>query len=161
MGLWTKSFFLFLHGGFGKMLGILPLFRSLNVEETSRILCTARPEVEVQGESYKHAATIDTLPEDVLLEIFYSYQTDDDLRSPLIPAPCRWLALVHVCRRWRQIVFESPLRLDLQLLCTYRTPVRKNLGFWPPFPIVIEHCHNQELLVTKIISLLPSNIPIV
>ena len=50
-----------------------------------------------------------------------------------------WQVLVHVCRRWRNIVFASPGRLDLTLLCTYGTPVRKNLGFWPPFPIVVDY----------------------
>lgn len=50
-----------------------------------------------------------------------------------------WLTLVHVCRRWRQIVFASPLRLDLQLICTHGTPVRKNLHCWPAFPIVIDY----------------------
>ena len=50
-----------------------------------------------------------------------------------------WHTLIHVCRRWRQVVFASPIRLDLQLLCTYGTPVRKNLGCWPAFPIVIDY----------------------
>jgi hypothetical protein len=45
---------------------------------------------------------------------------------------------VHVCRRWRQIVFESPHRLDLKIRCTSKTPVRKNLGIWPVFPIAID-----------------------
>ena len=50
-----------------------------------------------------------------------------------------WQRLVHVCQRWRRIIFASPLRLDLTLLCTYGTPVRKNLGCWPPFPIVVDY----------------------
>ena len=45
--------------------------------------------------------------------------------------------LVHVCRKWRQIIFDSPHRLNLRILCTYRTPVRKNLGVGPAFPIDI------------------------
>jgi len=44
-----------------------------------------------------------------------------------------------VCRGWRQIIFESPHRLNLQILCTYGTPVRKDLGIWPAFPIVIHY----------------------
>jgi hypothetical protein len=31
-----------------------------------------------------------------------------------------WQVLVHVCRRWRSIVFGSPRRLNLQLFCTSR-----------------------------------------
>ena len=50
-----------------------------------------------------------------------------------------WRRLIHVCRRWRYIIFASPLRLDLQLLCTHGTPVRKNLGYWPPIPLIIDY----------------------
>jgi hypothetical protein len=44
---------------------------------------------------------------------------------------------VHVCRRWRYIIFESPIRLNLQLFCTETSPVRKLLDVWPPYPLVI------------------------
>ncbi|KAH9968522.1 hypothetical protein BGW80DRAFT_1337992, partial [Lactifluus volemus] len=37
--------------------------------------------------------------------------------------PWKWHRLVHVCRRWRHIIFDSPRSLDLQLFCTYGTPV--------------------------------------
>ena len=43
---------------------------------------------------------------------------------------------MHVCRRWRHIIFESPLRLDLQILCTYKT-FRQDLGIWPALPLSI------------------------
>ena len=46
---------------------------------------------------------------------------------------------MHVCRRWRQVIFASPHRLDLQILCTYGTPVRKSLGIWPAFPIILDY----------------------
>ena len=36
-----------------------------------------------------------------------------------------WRTLVHVCRRWRSVVFGSPLRLNPQLLHTDKTPVRE------------------------------------
>jgi hypothetical protein len=39
---------------------------------------------------------------------------------------------VHVCRRWRSIVFGSPRRLNLQLVGTPKTPVRDILDIWPP-----------------------------
>jgi hypothetical protein len=42
-----------------------------------------------------------------------------------------------VCQRWRYVVFDSPRRLDLQLLCTDRTPVTNMLDIWPGLPIVI------------------------
>jgi hypothetical protein len=46
-------------------------------------------------------------------------------------------ALMHVCRRWRQITFESPRRLHIHVCCTNRTPVKRCLGIWPNIPIHI------------------------
>jgi hypothetical protein len=46
-----------------------------------------------------------------------------------------WHTLVHVCRHWRNIVFGSPLRLNLQLLCKASTPVKERLDVWPALPI--------------------------
>jgi hypothetical protein len=50
-----------------------------------------------------------------------------------------WLTLAHVCRRWRHVVFGSPIRLDLRIFCTERTPVRKwkSLDIWPEFPLAL------------------------
>ena len=74
--------------------------------------------------------TIDILPEDVLLQIFDHY----------VARPSRyegWEMLVHVCQKWRYVVFGSPLRLNLQIRCSARTPVREKLAVWPPLPITI------------------------
>ncbi|KAH9971588.1 hypothetical protein BGW80DRAFT_1561586 [Lactifluus volemus] len=77
--------------------------------------------------------TICSLPDDVLLDIFEFCLPD------LVGRRARaWPKLVHVCQRWRYIVFASPLRLDLRLLCTERTPVRRTLDVWPPLPVEIE-----------------------
>ena len=89
------------------------------------------------GESYRHATTISTLSDDVLLEIFDFCR--ETLRYNSLPG-WKWHLLVHVCRGWRQTIFESPHRLNLRILCTYGTPVRKDLGIWPPaFPIAISY----------------------
>jgi hypothetical protein len=82
--------------------------------------------------------TIDILPDIVLLEIFDFYRARSlyFLRSFEL---WRWHTLVHVCQRWRYIIFASPRRLDLQLHCTERTPVDKLLKLWPPLPIMIEY----------------------
>ena len=74
--------------------------------------------------------TIDMLPEEILLEVFAVYMC-------VVENNYEWETLVHVCRRWRSIVFAAPRRLNLQLLCTYRTPVSKMLDIWPALPIVI------------------------
>jgi hypothetical protein len=48
-----------------------------------------------------------------------------------------WQSLVHVCQRWRCLVFASPRRLNLQLYCTPRTPARDRLDLWPALPLII------------------------
>ena len=48
-----------------------------------------------------------------------------------------WQSLVHVCRRWRGLVFASPRRLNLRLFCTTRTPARGTLDIWPALPLLI------------------------
>ncbi|KAH9974466.1 hypothetical protein BGW80DRAFT_1559958 [Lactifluus volemus] len=77
--------------------------------------------------------TICSLPDEVLLDIF-----EFCLLDPL----CRvrtWPKLVHVCQRWRYIMFASPLRLNLRLFCTFSTPVRRTMDVWPPLPIEIHY----------------------
>ena len=48
-----------------------------------------------------------------------------------------WQSLVHVCRRWRNLVLGSPRRLNLQLYCTPKTPARDRLDVWPAFPLIV------------------------
>jgi hypothetical protein len=79
--------------------------------------------------------TIEILPEDVLLEIFDHYvaEANEDRKYE------EWHILVHVCQKWRYVVFQSPLRLNLRILCSAGTPVKEKLAIWPPLPITIEH----------------------
>ena len=72
--------------------------------------------------------TIDALPSIALLEIFDFYLSE---------LYASWRTLVHVCRRWRKIVFKSPCRLNLELSCSFGRPVRTALDIWPPLPINI------------------------
>ena len=78
--------------------------------------------------------TFDMLPDDVLLEIFCFHADKQTFRKKEIE---EWIKLAHVCRRWRSVVFQSPLRLNLRLLCTPRTPLRDTLYIWPPLPLII------------------------
>jgi hypothetical protein len=71
------------------------------------------------------------LPDIPLLRIFDFYMYEERRRLEA------WQTLVHVCRKWRIIVFGSPRRLDLRLYCTDNTPVRETLDVWPPLPIVV------------------------
>ena len=79
--------------------------------------------------------TIDVLPDVALLEIFDFYVDEEDIES--------WHTLVHVSRKWRNLVLGSPRRLNLRLCCTARMPVRKTLDVWPSLPIVVmSYGHN-------------------
>ena len=68
------------------------------------------------------AITIDDLPDDVLLAIF-NFHVDKHQGLPVSIFDCHrireiesWQSLVHVCRRWRGLVFASPRRLNLRLV---------------------------------------------
>ena len=76
-------------------------------------------------------ATIDVLPDDVLLKLFAFYVDETRWMDG-------WHLLVHVCRKWRNIVLGSPLQLGLQLVQTEKRPIGKTLNVWPPLPIVIK-----------------------
>ncbi|KAI0274312.1 hypothetical protein BGY98DRAFT_1178530 [Russula aff. rugulosa BPL654] len=97
--------------------------------------------------------TIDILPDDVLLEIFdflvvefNGFETEN-----------WWRTLVHECRRWRNLIFWSSHRLNLQLVCSDRTHVRKMLDLWPPLPIVIHHSNRRKSGGDNIIAALERN----
>ena len=83
------------------------------------------------------------LPDVALLRIF-------DFYMPWISVVNRkeslkeWHTLVHVCRRWRSVVFGSPRRLELRLYCEAKTPARKMLNIWPPLPIDVS-CNGHEV----------------
>ena len=99
------------------------------------------------------------LPDDVLLEVFDFYvdknkQTGGDSH---IHAE-EWIRLVHVCRRWRNVVFRSPHRLNLRLVCTNRTPARNTLYIWPPLPLIIRDVFSYKPFdVNSIIAALMHN----
>ena len=47
---------------------------------------------------------------------------------------------MHICRKWRRIVFAAQVDLHLRLFCTHGTPVRRTLDCWPvTLPIVVEY----------------------
>jgi len=103
--------------------------------------------------------TIDILTGDVLLGIFDFYMAT---AYPLKPDD-RWQTLVHVCRKWRNVIFESPRRLNLQLVCSHRTPVREMLDIWPLLPIMvhsmghIDHSTDSKSGLDNIVAALEHN----
>jgi hypothetical protein len=104
--------------------------------------------------------TIDHFPDDVLLAIFDFYVFKDhdlDLRELSGRDTKRkmesWQSLVHVCRRWRSLVFVSPHRLKLQLFCVTGGYSRKSLDVWPALPLVIQgHVYDSSVnnVITKL-----------
>ena len=92
--------------------------------------------------------TIDMLPDVALLTVFDFY-VDVDIEE--------WQTLVHVCRKWRNTVFGSPRRLNLQIICKASTPVRETLDVWPPLPIAIRGYWDATLGVNNILAALEHN----
>jgi hypothetical protein len=83
------------------------------------------------------------LPDDVLLEIFDFYvgeedEGDEDEDVLFKGGIEEWQTLVHVCWRWRSLVFGSPRRLNLRLVCTLETPARDTLDAWPSLPLLVQ-----------------------
>lgn len=77
---------------------------------------------------------IEMLPDEILLEIFDFHRLATlDNSSDL----WQWHRLAHVCHRWRNLIFESPRRLDLRLAYTYKNPPRKSLDLWPDLPVSV------------------------
>ena len=83
----------------------------------------------------------DMLPDDVLLTVF-GFCSDN------------WRTLIHVCRRWRSLVFGSARRLNLQLVCSAETPARDTLDIWPPFPLVVRDYYGRPESVDNIVAVL-------
>jgi hypothetical protein len=113
------------------------------------------PPVMISIPPYVPRVTIDMLPDVALLEIFdfYVHGTWE--------GPAAWYKLVHVSRKWRNVVFGSPSRLDLRLYCKAGTPVMKTLDVWPPLPIVINlkgyNPMNRKFDVNDIVAALKHN----
>ena len=108
--------------------------------------------------------TIDMLPDIALLEIFHIYVNDEWIDYDLgqeareeILEPEAWYTLVHVCRKWRSVVFGSPHRLGLRLCCSASTPVKETLGVWPPLPIVIIDKRDEKWDLGHIIAAVEHN----
>ena len=104
--------------------------------------------------------SIDDLPDDDLLAIFdfcvVRYQDLDrrevrDSDYDMIREIESWKSLVHVCRRWRGLVFGSPRRLNLKFFFLPGISPRKTLDDWPALPLLIVGSVS-ELLVDNVIA---------
>ena len=90
-------------------------------------------------------SSINTLSDDVLLCIFDSYRREWRPRlDRILWAIWPWTDLVHVCRRWRRIVFASPRYLKLYLTCKSKPDVQAALDIWPALPLDIHANFDDE-----------------
>jgi hypothetical protein len=96
------------------------------------------------------------LPDDVLLEIFEFYvHKDSEEDFVFLKKEVEvWQTLAHVCPRWRSVVFGSPRRLNLRLVCTAGTPARDMLDVWPSLPLLIHDGPSYAEVVDEILAAL-------
>jgi hypothetical protein len=67
------------------------------------------------------------------------------------------MELVQVCQKWRNVVFGSPHRLNLQLVCTDSTCVREMSSIWPPLTIIIRCWYFTNSSMDNIVAALGQN----
>ena len=113
----------------------------------------------MRTEAISPPVRIGALPDEILLDIFDLYCRNAEapnwrFRAPIVGLNLeqwreQWNRLVHVCQRWRSLVFASPVRLDLCLHCTDKTPARETLNVWPPLPIeiLVLQPHNVDNII--------------
>ena len=116
-------------------------------------------------ESHRLAVTANTLPDDVLREIFAfclsSYRGPFNRHGYKLPIKhmTGWQRLVQVCRKWRHIIYGSPCYLDLHLYYSYpfsghRRVFRENLRRWPKFPIIVNEFVDSKQVSDNVIEAL-------
>ncbi|KAI0258961.1 hypothetical protein BC834DRAFT_974661 [Gloeopeniophorella convolvens] len=78
--------------------------------------------------------TIDHVPDIALLDIFDFYQEMTNLCHFGWP----WHNIAQVCRRWRELVFSTPKRLQMHIYLTHRSSIPQILHHLPPLPLTID-----------------------
>ena len=85
--------------------------------------------------------TINHLPDELLVEIFdLNRDLRDNKQNYQHMWSADWFKLIHVCKRWRAVVFASSSRLDLCFLLTPRNGGHMKTimsRHFPPLPIII------------------------
>ena len=131
-------------------------------------LCLSACQLGPGNSPHVASASIHKVDDDSLLNVFYLYRLffsgidddpllnvswlyrllflaiDDDKDNlkggkKLWVGECWWYKLIHVCQRWRNLIFRSASYLRLSLFCTMGTPVAYMLAHSPPLPLVINY----------------------
>ncbi|KAI9442079.1 hypothetical protein F5148DRAFT_804177 [Russula earlei] len=118
-----------------------PVRRASVTMPESLLLCAALSSTTIGGPSQvslevgpsQDRVTINTLTDDALLKIFDLYVNHSN------PGTNGWHTLVHVCHRWRSIVFASPGHLNLRIEYRGKRPLSEMLDVWPVLPVVIRN----------------------
>ena len=115
-----------------------------NIGSQFYISSTAHPSLISQYVGFDlPCSTTHTLPDDVLLEIFDFYRLD----NIYLWNHQLWRKLAHTCRRRRYIIFSPRCHLNLQLYCTYDTPITDMLSHSLPVPLVVNYGGRQPLSI--------------
>jgi hypothetical protein len=111
-----------------------------------RVLTCSQTRKFIGRDSNRRQSPLYILNDDVLLNIFHLYRLsdpdeyDDGIGTVFVCHRQRWwYKLAHVCRQWRNLILESPSRLDLHLYCTNGVPVADMLAHSPPLPLTINY----------------------
>jgi len=103
---------------------------------SAQFLTPLAPTFERPQYSVAYRIHIHTLNYDVLLNIFHHYRLEDVDYWSLRLA---WCKLAHVCRRWRYLIYDSFVPLNMYLLLTNGSPTLDSLAHLPPLPLVIDY----------------------
>ena len=76
------------------------------------------------------------LNDDALLDIFEHCRLQD---GEVWNYQLRWCKLSHVCRKWRQLIYESSSHLKMQIILTNSKEPLYILPHLPPLPLVIDY----------------------
>ena len=93
------------------------------------------------------------LPDEILPKIF-GFFVNKDKNGFQENGTEGWQTLVHVCQRWRSVVFGSPRRLDSALVCTGKSRLREKLDVWPDFPLIFHGGVDTRNDVDNIVAVL-------
>jgi F-box-like len=106
-------------------------------------------------DSNRRHSPIHILNDDVLLNIFHlyrlaepdEYEDENGVFNVEWYRQRWWYKLAHVCRQWRNIILESPSRLDLHLFCANGVPIADMLTHSPPLPLTI--CYDSAEITAE------------
>ena len=90
--------------------------------------------------------TIHWLNDDILFDIFNWYLLDDEY---LWNVRFWWSKLSHVCRRWRNLIYQSTSQLGMHIQCTNGSPILDTLDHLPPLPLFVNYGYTSVTMTEQ------------